>query len=168
MPLIILLLILLLPVAELTVLIDVGDEIGAISTVALCLLTAAVGLSLVRLQGIKVFTDAQAAASRGEPVGASLVHGFFLAVAGVMLFIPGFLTDAVGALLLIPPVRLWLGGFVLRRMMRGGHGTYSETTIIIDGDFQPADEHGRDNGPDVTILPPERPHRHSANRDNEN
>ncbi|MFC4346697.1 FxsA family protein [Kordiimonas lipolytica] len=135
MPLIIFLLILALPVAELAILIDIGEEIGALSTVALCILTAAVGLSIVKRQGIRVFQEMQAASRDGGALGASLVHGFFLAIAGVFLFIPGFMTDFVGALLLIPPVRLALGKlgmaqFVVRRGQARPH-----ETIIIEGEY---------------------------------
>lgn len=149
MPLIILLLILSLPIVELAILIDIGAEIGALSTVGLCLLTAAVGLSIVRHQGMKVFQDMQAATRKGDTIGASLVHGFFLAIAGVFLFIPGFMTDFVGALLLIPPIRLGLGKlgmaqFVVQRGSKRPH-----QTIIIEGEYW---EETRSQDPDQTRL----------------
>lgn len=136
MPLLILLFILSLPIIELAVLIDIGAEIGAISTVALCLLTAAVGLSIARQQGMKTIQDMQQATQQGKPVGEGLVHGFFLAVAGVFLLIPGFLTDFFGAFLLIPPVRMALGKagmahFVVQR----GHSSHVHKTVIIDGEY---------------------------------
>lgn len=136
MPLLILLLILSLPVVELAILIDIGGEIGALPAVGLCILTAAVGLSIVRMQGMRVFQDMQAATRTGEPVGASLVHGFFLAIAGVFLFIPGFMTDFVGALLLIPPLRLALGRLGMARFVaRGNMRSHTQSTIIIDGEY---------------------------------
>jgi len=153
MALIIFLLILAIPVLELSVLIDVGGEIGALSTVMLCLVTAAVGLSLVRMQGMRIFHDMQTKTRAGEAVGENLIHGFFLLIAGVFLFIPGFITDFFGALLLLPFVRLMLGKAGLAHMVvrsnLGGHGfhhdqhgskdtTRSETrqtAIIIDGEF---------------------------------
>jgi UPF0716 protein FxsA len=109
MALIIFLLIIGIPVLELSVLIDVGGEIGALPTVALCLLTAGIGLSLVRMQGLRIFRDIQAKTQKGEAVGEDLIHGLFLLVAGIFLFIPGFITDFFGALLLVPFVRLMLG-----------------------------------------------------------
>lgn len=109
MPLIILLLILGVPIIELMVMIEVGAEIGALSTVALTLLTAAAGIHLVRLQGLKVVSEMQASAARGEPVGGKLIHGAFIAIAGILLLFPGFITDFMGALLLIPPLRNVLG-----------------------------------------------------------
>lgn len=130
---ILLILLIGLPVAELTVLIDVGDEIGALSTVGLCILTAVVGLGLVRHQGIGLMMDMQRAAADGRPVGAALVHGAFLLIAGFCLMIPGFLTDGLGFLLLIPPVRSALikaGAAGLMVRPRGG----SSRVIIIEGE----------------------------------
>ncbi|WP_374763158.1 FxsA family protein [Yunchengibacter salinarum] len=146
MALFILLLLILLPVAELAVLIDVGKVVGSLGAVGLCLLTAAVGLSLVKMQGTRVLAEMREQANRGEPVGAKLVHAFFLVLAGIALLIPGFITDAVGALLLLPPLRLMLGRAWLKRMRarmaeaeKGGpdvEGTArwsdGEATIIIE------------------------------------
>ena len=167
MALIIFLLILGIPILELSVLIDVGAEIGALTTVMLCLATAAVGLSLVRMQGMRIFLDMQAKAQAGEPVGENLIHGFFLLIAGVFLFIPGFFTDFFGALLLLPFVRLLLGKaglahMVVRSHMKpgsfqsdqhktgGSEGMQSkQTSIIIEGEFsaddQPKGEPGSTN-----------------------
>ena len=135
MPIIILLLILALPIVELMILIDIGAEIGALSTVALCLLTAAIGLSLVRIQGIRVFQDMQAAAGRGDALGAGLVHGFFLAIAGIFLFIPGFLTDFVGALLLVPPVRMGLAKLGMAQFVVRRGASRPHSTVIIEGEY---------------------------------
>ena len=139
-----------IPAAELYVLIGVGSEIGAFSTLMLCLLSAAIGLSLVRMQGVRVFKNMQAATQAGEPVGENLIHGFFLLLAGVCLFIPGFLTDFVGALLLIPFVRVILGKAGLARLVvKANFGAATANTsgkqpngsgmhrggVTIDGEF---------------------------------
>jgi len=149
MPLIIFLLILAVPVVELAVLIDIGEEIGALPTVALCILTAAVGLSIVKRQGMRVFQDMQAASQDGGALGASLVHGFFLAIAGVFLFIPGFMTDLVGALLLIPPVRMALGKLGLAQFVVHRGGSRPHETIIIEGEYW---EEGPEEDPDQARL----------------
>lgn len=143
------------PLMELSVLIEVGSDIGALSTIALCLLTAAVGLSLIRMQGLKVIADLQTASAEGQPLVEPLVHGFFLLVAGVCLFFPGFVTDALGALLLIPPVRLALGRAGLAsaaaKSTRNFHySRYSESgkaTIIIDGDFTESPDKNQNEPP---------------------
>ena len=164
-----------IPLMELSVLIEVGSDIGAFSTILLCLLTAAIGLSLIRMQGLKVIADLQNASQDGQPLVEPLVHGFFLLVAGVCLFFPGFVTDAIGGLLLIPPVRLALGraGLASAAARSSKSFYYShrndsgKATIIIDGDFTETDpaegqkiEGGRN---DNNTLEPER----AATGDNE-
>ncbi|MBP2311615.1 FxsA family protein [Azospirillum soli] len=115
-----LLLILLLPIAEIAVFIEVGDWIGAWPTVGLVVLSAVLGSVLVRRQGLTAMKRAQEAAERGEfPVGA-VFEGFCIVVAGVLLIIPGFLTDVVGLLLFVPPVRNALGRWLFERLRGSG------------------------------------------------
>lgn len=104
------------PLLELSILIEVGGDIGALSTIGLCILTAAVGLRLVKAQGMQVMARVQERTEQGEPIGIELVHGFFLLMAGIMLVFPGFVTDSFGILLLIPPVRQFLGTLGIARM----------------------------------------------------
>lgn len=158
---IIFLLIIGLPVLELTVLIDVGDEIGAFNTVLMCLLTAGIGLSLVRMQGMKVFQDMQVRASAGEPVGDNLIHGFFLLIAGVCLFIPGFITDTFGALLLVPFFRLALGKAGMAHMVVKSYRTPNrgaQEDIIIDGEYSRYEEKQEtDQTVEIEVIPPHKP-----------
>lgn len=146
------------PLIELSVLIEVGGDIGAFSTILLCLLTAAVGLSLIRMQGLKVVADLQNAGGNNKPIVEPLVHGFFLLIAGAFLFFPGLITDALGGLLLIPPVRLMLGRLGLASAAARGsknfyyshRGDNGKATIIIDGDFTEAgdNENPSNNNPE--------------------
>ena len=103
-----LLLFVTLPLLELYVLIRVGAGIGGVATIALCLFTAALGAFLVRLQGLQTLLAARKAMMRGEPIGMHALHGAALVVAGFLLLTPGFITDTLGFLLLIPPLRNWL------------------------------------------------------------
>lgn len=154
MGLIILLVFVAVPLLELSILIEVGSDIGAVATIALCLLTAGVGLSLIRMQGLKVIADLQAASAEGGPIVEPVIHGFFLLVAGLFLFFPGFMTDALGGLLLIPPIRLMLGrlGIAKAAAKRTQSFRYSRHTesgkasIIIDGDFTEMDREERAPG----------------------
>lgn len=130
MPLLILLLFLAIPVVELSILIDIGGEIGALPTIALCFLTAAIGLSLVRQQGISTLRNIE-----GARVGTSLVHGVFLAIAGLFLLIPGFMTDIIGALLLIPPLRMFLGRGIVGWLSKHRSDSLKRSNIIIEGEF---------------------------------
>lgn len=139
------------PLIELSVLIEVGSDIGALSTVALCLLTAGIGLSLIRMQGLKVLADLQNASSKGETIVEPVVHGFFLLIAGACLFFPGFITDAIGGLLLIPPVRLALGRAGLAsaaakhtHQFRYARRDDTNETTIIDGEFTNMDTSATD------------------------
>lgn len=102
------------PLVELYVLIEVGSQIGALSTIALSVFTAVLGGALVRLQGFAVLFRVQEAMARGEMPALELMEGAMLLLVGFALLLPGFITDAVGFLLLIPPVRRAVILWVLR------------------------------------------------------
>ena len=90
---------------EIYVFIEVGSAIGAWSTIALILLSAMVGLSLVRVQGLQTLMEAQRKVSLGETPAREMLGGIMLALSGVLLVLPGFVSDIGGLLLLLPPVR---------------------------------------------------------------
>jgi len=90
---------------ELTVMIKVGSVIGALPTVGLLVLTAVLGSSLVRSEGIKTLLTAQQKMQLGEMPGREVMGGMMLALAGLLLIIPGFVSDIVGILLLQPWLR---------------------------------------------------------------
>ena len=96
------------PLLELYVLIEVGSGIGGLNTIALCLVTAAIGGWLVREQGLATLWDARRNLAQGQPPAAHMAHGLMIALAGVLLFTPGFITDTVGFALLVPPLRRML------------------------------------------------------------
>jgi len=97
-----------LPLLELYVLIHVGSDIGGLNTIALCLLTAFIGGMLIRWQGLMTLIDAQKRMATGDIPAEHAFHGILLALAGLLLFTPGFITDSIGFLLLLPPLRRWL------------------------------------------------------------
>lgn len=96
------------PLVELYLLIQVGSVIGALPTIALSLFTAALGGLLVRMQGFGVLFRVQTALGRRELPALELIEGALLLLAGLALLLPGLITDAVGFLLLVPPLRRWL------------------------------------------------------------
>jgi UPF0716 protein FxsA len=102
---IIFLLFVTVPLLELWLLIEVGSGIGGLSTIALCLLTAALGGFLIRWQGMSTLLDAQKRMAHGEIPADHGFHGLMIAFSGLMLFTPGFITDSIGFLLLVPPLR---------------------------------------------------------------
>lgn len=155
MPLILLLIIVGVPILELMLLIEVGKHIGAVYTVALVIVTAAIGVTLVRLQGYAALTRAQASLDENRlPVGEA-VDGVFLLFAGGLLLFPGFITDAVGLLLLIPLVRRGIGLAIWRYLAARGvirwgvggreGGGPPPGDDVIDGEFE--DVTGRPKGP---------------------
>lgn len=104
-----------LPLAEVAGFVVVGSWIGLGGTLALTLLSAATGVLLVRAQGLLVLRRAFAAVERGEPPVREMFDGVLLAAAGALLVAPGFLTDAVGLVLLLPPARRLIAAKILLR-----------------------------------------------------
>jgi UPF0716 protein FxsA len=105
----------LVVIVEVAVIIEVGQRIGALDTIGLLILVSAVGAAIVKAQGLaalrRAITDVEA---RRVP-GATLAEGALLATAGALLLIPGFVTDAIGLLLLFRPVRSAVGQVLRRR-----------------------------------------------------
>lgn len=96
---------LLIPLIEIFFLIQVGQVIGAGWTIFLVVATAVIGAFLLRLQGFQTLHRAQSAMSRGQLPAVEMLEGLCLLVSGALLLTPGFFTDTVGFLLLVPPVR---------------------------------------------------------------
>lgn len=106
---------LLMPIIEIALLIQVGSAIGVIWTLLLILLTAALGTALLRAQGLSVLLRSQQTLGAGQLPAAEIAEGFALAVGGALLLTPGFVTDAFGFCLLIPSTRRWLLSAIGRR-----------------------------------------------------
>jgi UPF0716 protein FxsA len=149
---------LLVPVVEIALFVQVGDLIGLWPTLALVVLTAVAGTALMRREGFAVLGRTQAALARGElPVG-EVLDGACVLVGGVLLVVPGFLTDALGVLLLIPAVRRRLGKAALGwALSRGGIRVHARSEggprgpVVIDGEFSEVRPTGEDP---VLHLPP--------------
>jgi UPF0716 protein FxsA len=103
---------------EITVMIQVGQWLGVVNTIGLLLLVSVVGVLLVKHQGLGVLQRIQQQRLAGQVPAAPVFDGALILLAGVLLVIPGFVTDAVGLLLLIPPVRAGVRRFVRWRFMR--------------------------------------------------
>lgn len=109
------LLLLAVPVVEILVFIQVGERLGAGWTLLLVLASAIVGISLVRAQGFATAARLQALVLRGESPALGVLEGLALLIAGVLFLIPGFVTDVVAMILLIPPWRRAVLRLFLRR-----------------------------------------------------
>jgi UPF0716 protein FxsA len=104
----------LLPIAELYVIVVVATKIGVLNTIGLLILVSVVGGWLVKREGLGVLRRLQRSAEAGEVPHRELVDGFLILLAGMLLTIPGFITDIPGVLLLLPPVRMAVRGMVVR------------------------------------------------------
>ncbi|PVZ89120.1 membrane protein FxsA [Serratia sp. S1B] len=98
-------LIFLLVYIEISLFIKVAAVLGVLTTLLLVLFTSCVGVSLVRNQGVKTFVQMQQKLAVGESPAAEMVKSVSLVLAGFLLLIPGFFTDFLGLLLLLPPVQ---------------------------------------------------------------
>jgi UPF0716 protein FxsA len=116
--LILLALILVVPIAELVVLLQVADGIGIPETILLLLAVSAVGAWLCKREGVGVVRRIQATVERGKVPTRELVDGGLILLAGALLITPGFLSDLVGILLLLPPSRAVVRSVVLATLAR--------------------------------------------------
>jgi UPF0716 protein FxsA len=119
---------LLVPVIEIYLLVKVGSLIGAGWTVFCVVFTAVVGAWLVRLQGLGTMARVQNTLQHGELPAMEMLEGMMIFLAGALLITPGFFTDTVGFLLLVPPLRRKLALALLRRGIiqpAGGPGPHA-------------------------------------------
>lgn len=131
------------PIIEIAAFIKVGEFIGLWPTIACVILTAIIGTFLLRQQGLSVLRKAQGSLHNNQLPVDSVVHGAFLLVAGALLLTPGFFTDAVGFILLIPPARTIIGRFIWNRLK---DKVEVHTTGVGPGQARPQPQ-DRDAGP---------------------
>lgn len=118
---VLLLLVLVTAIAELWVLVELASVLGVGLTVLLVVAVSVLGLFVVRAEGLKAWRRLQATLAEGRVPGAEVLDGALLLLGGVLVLIPGLLTDAVGLVLLLPPGRRWVRGQVRRRARSVGH-----------------------------------------------
>jgi UPF0716 protein FxsA len=139
-----------IPLIELYFLIQVGGIIGGLSTILLIIVTALVGSFFIRQQGMATFLKAQQNMQRGQMPAMELMEGLILVIAGVMLVTPGFITDSLGFLLLLPPLRKALVVSAAKRFVVNTQGMHKPTykpqedlpkpTDFIEGEFTKEDK----------------------------
>ena len=122
---------LVVPLAELAVIVQVSGAVGLGNTIVLLILVSVVGAWLVKREGIGVMRRVQAQLERGVVPGREVLDGFLILLAGALLLTPGFLTDVVGILLLVPPTRAVVRAVLARRFGRGVQ-LYSATDRVHD------------------------------------
>lgn len=106
----------LIPVSEIYILITIGGQIGILPSIALVILTGIVGASLARSQGLQTLGRIRDSFQQGLVPGEELLNALLIAIAGIVLLTPGFLTDAAGLFLLIPATRTLCREWLKRRM----------------------------------------------------
>ncbi|WP_420934259.1 FxsA family protein [Alteromonas sp. A081] len=105
-----------LPILEIALLVNVGSIIGGWNTIGIVILTAFIGSYFVKREGISTLQTAQAKMQRNEMPGKELVEGLMLVVAGVLLVTPGFITDILGFMFVLPGTRHLLAAQVSKHM----------------------------------------------------
>ncbi len=120
-----------LPLLEIAVFIEVGGGIGVLPTIAATLATALAGSLLLRTQGLAALGRARAQMDRGQLPAREMFEGVCLVLAGALLLLPGFVTDVVGLLLFVPPVREFLRYLIARHI--AAKAARGEARVFVDG-----------------------------------
>ena len=120
------------PIIEIALFIQIGGEIGLLSTLGIVIATAFLGTYLVRKQGLNALSQLKNNVETLENPIAPLAHGIMILLAGALLLTPGFFTDAVGFSLLVPNIRIWLFERVKQRILHSQNG-FSFTHARTEG-----------------------------------
>lgn len=137
---------LLVPIIEIYLLIKVGGMIGALPTVFLVVFTAVLGALLLRHQGLYTYARVQHSLARGELPALPMLEGVVLLLSGALLLTPGFFTDTIGFLGLIPPLRKWLilklleGGIIRSMGPRPSPSGDQQGPQTLDGEYRRIDD----------------------------
>ena len=144
---------LVIPIIEIYFLIKVGEMIGAFPTIILVVLTAVIGAGLLRQQGLSTLARFQQNLSTGKIPAQEMVEGIMLAVGGALLMTPGFVTDTMGFLCLLPFSRKFIAKKIIKRSsakftagMSGGFGAGMGGGVGGGfGGFNPDSHHNQDS-----------------------
>lgn len=128
-------------------LIEVAGYIDVWPTIGLVMLTAVVGVALLKRQGIATLTRGVQRAQQGQMPATEMAEGILLAVAGALLITPGFVTDFVGFTLLFPPSRVAIAKTLMQRVAmsatvmssphtRDAESAANDASNVLDGEFQ--------------------------------
>lgn len=132
----VLLILLVVAVIELAVLIAVGQAIGVLATVGLLILASLAGTALVRRAGTRTRAAFTEAVRTRRPPHRELADGMLIVAAGVLIVLPGFVSDALGLLLLLPPIRALARRRMLRFADRSGPVRYGSAPYRSAGPVQ--------------------------------
>ena len=130
-----LLIILFVPLIEIYLFIQIGGQIGAFNTILIILLTAVVGIYFVRLQGLNTLRSGVTQLYRNQIPIYEMMSGAALAVAALLLIIPGFATDVLGFLLILPFTRNLIFKYLGKKYKKG-----SVKDDLIEGEYEDKDK----------------------------
>ena len=125
-----------IPLIEIYLFIKIGSQIGAFNTVLLILVTAVVGVGYARYEGYNTLKTGMSHLVKNELPVYELISGATLAFAALLLIIPGFATDLIGILLIVPFTRK----FILKKFIKKHDKTKKKNTNYIDGDYEDISE----------------------------
>jgi UPF0716 protein FxsA len=108
----------IVPLAELYILIKIGTYIGGFNTILLVLMTTVLGALLARLQGLRTLRQIQLTLSQGQIPAEELIDGVLILFGGILLVMPGVLTDLFALVLLLPFTRTYFKRWLRRRFDR--------------------------------------------------
>ena len=124
--------IILVPVVEIYVLIKVGSEIGAITTILLIFITAIIGIYYAKYEGLNTLRSGFVQLNKNEIPAFEVMSGAAIAFAALLLIVPGFVTDFFGFLLIFPPTRKIL----FKKFSKKTNKNKFKKNNFIDGEFE--------------------------------
>lgn len=139
---IVLLCIITLPIVEIAIFLEVVDAVGLLAAVAGAIVAGLAGVALWRYQGLQTVLRARQAVDRGEMPVAEVLDGVWLMLAGLLLILPGFLSDVAALALLLPPVRALLAILLVRRLIVASPQPHQPPSgpVVIDADYREVED----------------------------
>jgi len=133
---------------EIYVLVSVGESIGGLSTILLVIITALIGSTLLKQQGWSTMAKAQNAMANGQTPAFEMMEGVVILISGVLLLTPGFITDAVGLLGLMPWSRAY---FIDRILRKNAKKVFSQNNTVFIHKGQSSEKKDKDKDKKDTI-----------------
>ena len=133
---------------EIYVLVSVGESIGGFSTILLVIITALIGSTLLKQQGWSTMAKAQNAMANGQTPAFEMMEGVVILISGVLLLTPGFITDAVGLLGLMPWSRAY---FIDRILRKNAEKVFSKNNTVFIHKGQSSEKKDKDKDKKDTI-----------------
>lgn len=127
------------PLLEIALLIKLGSIFGFWPTFGLVIATAIAGTTILHQQGFAVLARSQEAMAQGQPPIEPVVDGVFLLISGLLLITPGLITDSIGVLLLVPPIRKAIARWSLRKVLNTGQHSRGDSKPNREHEWRNAD-----------------------------